>query len=171
LGDTIRINSLGQTETVRAPQRNYGVEAELEWQASSNWKLGSAITWQEGENDAANNGNFRPLSSIVVPPLKLSFYAENQTTPTWSNRLQLLSIGGRSRAFDNGVEPFTIEPYLTFDLISKLKVGGGNLEFGIENLLNSQYLPVSSQERTGATESRRFAASGRTLSLRYSLDF
>ena len=70
---------------------------------------------------------------------------ENQTLPGWRNRLQLLDVGDRDRAFDEGVEDFPIESYLLVDLISRISIGSGELQIGIENLFNNQYFPASSQ--------------------------
>ncbi|MGF1568623.1 MAG: TonB-dependent receptor domain-containing protein [Nodosilinea sp.] len=171
LGSALRVGPDGFTELVRAPQRNYGIEATVDWQPSQTWRLGGIFGWNEGENDANNDGEFLALSSVQVQPYKIGAYVENDTTPTWTNRLQLLAVGGRNRAFNDTVDGFTVDGYITLDLVSSLQLGAGQLTLGIENLLNNQYLPVSSQERIGATEGRRFAAPGATVSLRYQIEF
>jgi iron complex outermembrane receptor protein len=172
LGSAIRVNRDGTTELDRAPQRNYGIEASVDWQPVKAWRLGGSLTWNEGENDpTADPRDFIPLSSVQVPPLKAIVYLENQTLPNWRNRLQLLTVGDRDRAFEERVDSFEVKSYTTLDFLSSLKLGQGTLELGVENLLNNQYLPLSSQERTGLTEDRRFAARGRTIFLRYSITF
>lgn len=171
LGSALQVGADGLTELVRAPQRNYGVEATVDWPPSRVWRLGGYFSWNEGENDVDDDGEFLALSSVEVQPYKVGVYVENDTTPGWTNRLQLLAVGGRDRAFDDGVDGFAIEGYVTLDFLSSLELGGGRLTFGIENLLNNQYLPVSSQERVGNTETRRYAAPGTTLSVRYSIAF
>ncbi|MEL6383408.1 MAG: TonB-dependent receptor, partial [Cyanobacteria bacterium J06626_18] len=171
LGSALQVGADGFTDLVRAPQRNYGVEATLDWQPSDTWRLGGYFSWNEGENDADDDGEFVALSSVELQPYKLGLYVENDTTPGWTNRLQLLAVGDRDRAFDDGVDGFEIDGYVTLDLISSIQLGQGQLTVGIENLLNNQYLPLSSQERIGGTEERRYAAPGTTLSLRYSITF
>ena len=171
LGSALQVGADGFTDLVRAPQRNYGVEATLDWQPSDTWQLGGYFSWNEGENDADDDGDFVALSSVEVQPYKLGLYIENDTTPGWTNRLQLLAVGDRDRAFDDGVDGFEIDGYVTLDLISSIQLGQGQLTVGIENVLNNQYLPLSSQERIGGTEERRYAAPGTTLSLRYSITF
>ena len=161
----------GFTETVRAPQRNYGVEATLDWQPSDVWRLGGNFTWAEGENDVGDTGDFDPLGSLTVPPYKLGLYVENQTMPRWSNRLQLLLVGDRDRAFDEGIDLFEIDSYVTLDLISSLRLGPGRLILGIENLLNDDYLSAAAQERIAPFDARRFASPGITMSVRYALEF
>ncbi|MEM6433352.1 MAG: TonB-dependent receptor [Cyanobacteria bacterium P01_D01_bin.115] len=171
LGSALQIDADGFTELVRAPQRNYGLEATLDWQPSDTWRLGGYFSWNEGENDVDDDGDFEALSSVEVQPYKVGLYVENDTTPGWTNRLQLLAVGDRDRAFDDDVDGFAIDGYVTLDLLSSVQLGQGQLTVGVENLLNNQYLPVSSQERVGGTEERRYAAPGITLSLSYSIEF
>ncbi|MGD1857204.1 MAG: TonB-dependent receptor [Leptolyngbyaceae cyanobacterium] len=171
LGSNLQVGPSGFTEVVRAPQRNYGVEATLDWQPSDVWRLGGYFSWNEGENDTDDDGDFLALSSLQVQPYKVGVYLENDTAPGWTNRLQLLGVGSRDRAFDDNVDGFDIDGYVTLDLLSSIQLGKGNLTVGLKNLLNNQYLPVSSQERIGGTEDRRFAAPGITLNLGYSIEF
>ena len=171
LGSNLQVGPSGFTEVVRAPQRNYGVEATLDWQASDLWRLGGYFSWNEGESDNDDDGNFDALSSLQVQPYKLGFYVENDTAPGWTNRLQLLAVGSRDRAFNDQIDGFDIDGYVTLDFLSSIQLGTGQLTVGIENLLNNQYLPLSSQERIGGTEERRYAAPGARMTLRYSIAF
>ena len=171
LGCNLHVGPSGITEVVRAPQRNYGLEATLDWQPSDVWRLGGYFSWNEGENDTDDDGDFLALSSLQVQPYKVGLYLENNTAPGWTNRLQLLGVGSRDRAFDDGVDDFDIDGYVTLDLLSSIQVGDGQLTVGLKNLLNNQYLPVSSQERIAGTEDRRFAAPGISLNLGYSIEF
>ncbi|MEM9265629.1 MAG: TonB-dependent receptor [Cyanobacteria bacterium P01_F01_bin.13] len=172
LGSAFRFDpDVNGTVLDRAPQRNYGVEATLDWQPSNVWRFGGTFGWNEGENDIDDDGDFEPLGSLTVAPYKVGLYVENDTTPAWTNRLQLLLVGDRDRAFDEGVDPFDIDSYVTLDLISSLKLGPGRLTLGIENLLNTDYLSVISQERVGNFETRRFPSRGINASLRYSVEF
>ncbi|PIG95268.1 TonB-dependent receptor [Gloeocapsopsis sp. IPPAS B-1203] len=172
LGQNLVIAPSGLTNAARGPQRNYGIEATLDWQPSDRWGFGSSLTWNEGEaNFPDDSRGWLALSSLDVQPLKLTAYIENETLPGWRNRLQLLLVGDRDRAFEEEVEEFQIEGYTTLDFISSLQIGQGRLELGIENLLNQQYLPVSSQDGTGIREIVREAARGRTISVRYAIEF
>ncbi|MEM9809553.1 MAG: TonB-dependent receptor, partial [Cyanobacteria bacterium P01_D01_bin.56] len=128
LGSGLFFNSeTGFSELVRAPQRNYGLEAALDWQPSDTWQLGGYFSWSEGESDVDDDGDFLALGSLNVSPYKIGMYVENETTPQWTNRLQLLLVGDRDRAFDDGVDPFEVEGYVTLDLLSSLQVGKGRL--------------------------------------------
>ncbi|MGD2183735.1 TonB-dependent receptor domain-containing protein [Lusitaniella coriacea] len=162
----------GFREFNRAPQNNYGIELTADWQPTELWGIGGTFTWNEGNFDPpGDNRGFIPLSSLEVQPIKLTLYVENETLPNWNNRLQLLYVGGRDRAFEDGVDAFKIESYATVDFLSTVNIGQGKLQIAVENLFDNQYLPVISQTNVGFLEIRRFPASGRTISLRYSIKF
>lgn len=171
LGTALTIDPILGTVAVRAPQRNYGLEFAVDWLPSDRWQLGGSLTWNEGEFDPNDDGDFVALSTVDVQPIRVTLYVENETLPGWRNRLQGLIVGDRSRAFDDGVDGFDIDGYVLVDFFSSVDLGPGRLELGIENIFNQDYLPVDSQERIGIQEARRFAGRGRSLSLRYSLTF
>ncbi len=156
-------------ETVRAPERVYGIEVSLDWQATRDWRLGSTLTWSEGEADIEDNDNYLALSTFRIQPIKLTAYVEHQTTPGWRNRLQALFVGTRDRAFTDGIDLAPVsDSYLVVDYISSIQLGAGTLSIGIENLLNNQYYPAYDQSlRIDGFDSFLSPANGRTISLRY----
>jgi len=156
---------------VRAPERIYGVEATVDTQVSEVWRLGGSFSWSEGENDPLEDGNFVALSSATIQPFKLSAYVENETLPGWTNRLQVLWVGSRDRAFAADVDLVPIGSYAVVDYISSITVGSGVIQIGIENLFNTQYFPVASQFLAGFDEQFNVAGRGRTVSLRYQVDW
>jgi len=157
------------SELIRSPKRIYGIEGTLDWELTDHWQLGGTLSWNEGDIDPNDDGDFRPISSFDIQPLKVTAYVENQTTPGWNNRLQLLVVGSRDRAFEEDVDGAPIESYAVLDYISSIKLGSGTLEIGIENLLDNQFSPVSAQFAGGNRDSRLFAAPGRRLTINYSL--
>ncbi len=172
LGESFLLDNRGFPIGInRAPQRIYGVEGTLDWQPGGGWQLGGTATWQEGENDVNQDGDYLPLNSSIISPLKLTSYIAHQTTPGWRNRLQLVYIGNRDRAFDEGVDLADIDNYLVVDYISAIQIGPGTLNIGIENLLDTQYLPVRIQRAGGFNNSERFAARGRSLNVRYVINW
>ena len=158
----------------RAPERVYGIEATVDWQPSQTWQLGGLISWNEGENDLDDDGDFEPFDSTRIQPIKITAYVENETLPGWRNRLQSLFVGGRDRAFDPDTGPDfnEIESYFVLDYISSIQLGPGTLQVGIQNLLDEEYFPVSeSQLVTAFGTSNRVAAPGRTISIGYRVNF
>ncbi|NEQ97156.1 MAG: TonB-dependent receptor [Cyanothece sp. SIO2G6] len=153
----------------RSPQRNYGVEVTVDWQPSDDWRLGNLFSWSEGEDDIDDDGDFLPLSTILVQPFKVGLYIENDTAPGWTNRLDALIIGRRRRSVNEGVDTVEAGGYTTVDFSSNIQIGRGQLTVGIANLFDVQYLPVGEQLFLNVTQ--RSPAPGRTLHLRYAMDF
>ncbi|WP_414620456.1 TonB-dependent receptor plug domain-containing protein [Calothrix sp. CCY 0018] len=169
LGTTVQFEDFGtgNCSILRSPQRNYGIELALDWQPSDKWKLGSTLTWSEGEREESEQSGFVAITSYEISPLKLTAYLENETLPGWSNRLQALYVGSRDRAFDAEVDPIGIDSYLLVDLVSSLKLGDGSLSLGVRNLLNNQYLNISNQLSAGFDDSYALASRGRSFTLNY----
>ncbi|OKH47492.1 TonB-dependent receptor plug [Phormidium tenue NIES-30] len=161
----------GPLQTVRSPQRVYGIEGALDWQPSDRWSLGGTAAWLEGGDDADEDGDFTALDSLIIPPFKLTAYVENETLPGWRNRLQLLFSGDRDRGFNAGADGASINSYITLDLLSGVRIGNGELTLGIQNLLNTQYYPVYSQYFAPFSSSDNRAGQGRTMSLSYRTTF
>ncbi|NEO26309.1 MAG: TonB-dependent receptor, partial [Kamptonema sp. SIO4C4] len=159
LGSTIDFGEVGEgNRLIRSPKRVYGLEATVDWQPADKWQLGGTLSWNEGGIDPNNDDDFEPLDSFEIQPLKMTAYLENQTTPGWNNRLQLLFVGGRDRAFEEGVDNTEIESYAVLDYISSVDIGPGTLEIGIQNLLDNQYFPVFRQLVGANNPSLRSAA-------------
>lgn len=153
---------------VRSPQRNYGVEGTIDWQPVEDWQFGGTLTWFVGEADFPDDDEgFLGLRSPESSPIKLTAYVENQTTPGWRNRLQALFVGSRDRGFEDGTDPVEIDSYFVLDFISSIELGPGELQIGIENLLDNQYATVVQQWEGGFTNSRNLSARGRSISLNY----
>ncbi|MBW4653076.1 MAG: TonB-dependent receptor [Kaiparowitsia implicata GSE-PSE-MK54-09C] len=173
LGSTLRSdpNNPLVVNIVRAPQRNYGLEATLDVQPFDDMRVGATLSWSDGENDEDGDGEFSPLSNRFISPLKLTTYVEHQATPGWRNRLQMLVSGSRDRSFDAGVDDGAIETYVVVDYISSVQLGPGTLNIGIQNLFNTQYSPVFFQWAAGQSgdfDSFGAAGRGRSLTLGYS---
>lgn len=153
-------------QQLRAPKRTYGIEAQVDWQPIDNWRIGSSFSWVEGEIDRNNDGNFIRLGLDDIQPMKVVAYLENQTTPDWRNRLQFLWVGGRE--VDNDLASFDTDSYFVVDLISSINVGPGQLQIGVENLLNNQYLVPDRQIEDNDAFGARAAAPGARLTINYS---
>lgn len=156
-------------ETIRAPERRYGIEAAVDWQLAEQWKLGVGGNWTEGEFED-ENGEFIAADSISVNPWKLTAYVEHQTTPNWRNRLQLLYSGDRDRGFESGLDQGAVDDYATLDLISTLSLGEGTLSLGVENLLNEEYSAFPTQSLTAPDDDIALER-GRRVSLTYSINW
>jgi iron complex outermembrane recepter protein len=155
---------------VRAPEKIYGAEADINIQASNSIRLGGTGTWIEGKHDPNRDDIYTYLSSNRIFPLKITSYIEHDTHTRWTNRLQAVYSGKRNR-FNNslqfGLAP--VEDYATVDWVSRLKVGTGILRVSIENILNRQYYPPASQ--WWGEDSSYAAGRGAVLSVGYSFSY
>lgn len=156
---------------IRDPERIYGVEASLDAQPFDRWNMGGTLTWMEGKRDADDDGSFDTyLLGNRISPLKLTAYAEHQTSANWRNRLQVLYSGERNR-FDgqSGFGKGEVRDFVLVDLLSTVKLKTGRLQIGVENLFDEQYFPVISQMYN--FDNRYSAGQGRTVSATYSIEW
>ncbi|MBE9188846.1 TonB-dependent receptor [Gloeocapsopsis crepidinum LEGE 06123] len=158
------------TRIARQPQRFIGLEGTVDWQPINNLALGGSVTLLRGEFEN-EDGDYLAIDGFTVFPPKLTAYVQHETDFGWRNRLQLLYVGDRSAAFDDGVDPVPVTGYTTLDLISSIPLLGGRLSFSVENLLNRQYAPFLNQVNGGYFEPGNVAARGRTISVNYSIDW
>ena len=167
-GFDIVFDDFAELRNVRSPRRTYGIEGTLDWQPAANWNVGSTVSWQEGEFDEDEDGDFIAFDSYTIAPLKITGYIENQTTPGWRNRLQFLYSGNRRRGFEAGSDSVEIEGYIVVDLLSSIDVGdNGEVTIGVRNLFNSLYFPVYAQASSGFYDPGNYAGSGTSLSVSY----
>lgn len=176
LGATFIVVS-NNTILVRSPERIKGAEATIDAKLAPNWLTGATFTYTQGEFDPTNTGAYIPLTGDRIGPTKVTFYAENQTTASWLNRLQVYVIGDREKFGDGrnaaGAPIFgrgPVKGFTTADLISTYQINKKQkLSVSIENLFNKQYLPVYAQaSNRGDTYS---AAPGTTVTVKYSMRF
>jgi iron complex outermembrane receptor protein len=156
---------------VRAPRRIYGVEATVDWQPFNKLRLGGTVSWQEGEVDIEDEGDYLAITSTEISPLKVTAYVESEFIKGWFNRLQLIVVGDRERAFDDDIDSSPVESYTVVDLISSIQIGPGSLNIGIENIFDNFYFPVESQVLGGTSNDNRRPGRGRTISFNYRVTF
>lgn len=157
----------------RAPERIYGMEATLDKTLMKTWRSGGTFTWTEGKKYDTAGQEIGYLGNDAISPLKLTAYVEHDTSPTWTNRLQLTYSGVRDRFNGNTTNLYKnrIEDYAVLDWLSQYRLSTrGTLSFGINNLLNKQYHNVLAQTvvTPGVYDNTRYAAaSGATAYLSY----
>jgi iron complex outermembrane receptor protein len=102
----------------------------------------------EGEQDTDRNDHFDGyLPSYRVPPVKLTFFMENDTLPGWTNRIQLTysakrdRFGGESMNFGEG----EVKSFVIVSVSSSIRLGPGTVRVAVENVLNERYFPILSQ--------------------------
>ena len=156
---------------VRAPERVYGAEAQLEFRRER-WASGASASWSEGKHDPNRDGVFTYLNNFRIAAPNGTIWLEHQTTPSWRNRVQALFSGDRDRfetstAF--GERP--IESYSVVDLASTFALRAGELTVGVQNLLNERYFVRDAQLlRSGRNDSHALAP-GTTVRLTWAFRY
>lgn len=170
-GSSIQVNPDGTAQLIRAPQRNYGFELATQAQVRDDLSLSFGLAYNDGENDADDDGDFEALPSLQVLPLTISLGARWEYSDRLSFNGNVYYLSGRDRAFDDGVDSYELDGFTTVDVGLDYEVGQGRMSLQITNLFDEFYLPPESQSRVGLTNDRRTAGQGRALSLVYSTTF
>lgn len=157
---------------LRAPERRWGLEFTADMVPLDGWQAGTTVSYLQGQNDQDDDGNFVPMSTSVIPPVKVTGYVEHLTSHrlNWRNRIQVLYSGSRNSAFNDGVERFPIESFVVFDLVSSIQAGPGTLRFAVENVLNQLY--YTPQTQSSSFTNRDYTPSrGTTATIGYSITY
>ncbi|HET6630182.1 MAG TPA: TonB-dependent receptor [Woeseiaceae bacterium] len=164
-------------ETVRAPERIWGVELGLDADLTESWRAGISTAIQHSKMDRDADGTWDgPLDFSRVPPTRMLAYVESDIAESWTVRLQTETLFDESR-FEPPFGTFErdVEGYSLLDLYVRGKVLDGTLSFGVENLLNKQYFPLATY--MGCQDNPIFysfcavAAPGARASIQYSLEY
>jgi iron complex outermembrane receptor protein len=154
---------------VTQPERIWGVEATADVQATERLALGGTFTWQDGEVDLDDDGDFdEDLPTTRIAPIKITGHADYAPTEWLSTRLQGLYSGNRtpdSTQFGNG----EVDDFVVFDALASVNTGYGTVDVGVENLLNNDYFPVVSQSARLPWGYSK--APGRRVTLTYSVQW
>ncbi|MEM9044209.1 MAG: TonB-dependent receptor [Pseudomonadota bacterium] len=135
----------GSIDILKQPERILGVEATASARVLEDLTIGGTFSWLRGKVDTNDDGDFNEdLPSTRIPPVKITGFADYQPFNWWDARIQVTHVGTRdpdSTAFGAGV----VNSYTVVDLYSSFDVGLGDLEVGIQNLLNNDYTPLYNQ--------------------------
>lgn len=157
---------------VRAPERVYGTEGQVEYRPAGAWAVGAIASWTEGKHDPNRDGIYTYLNNYRIPGPNGTAWFEHQTTRSWRNRVQVLWSGERDRfgastAF--GERP--IESYTVVDLLSTFDLRRGQLYVGVQNALNAEYFVRDAQLLRSGRNDSYTAAPGATLSIGWSMRY
>ncbi|WP_420339502.1 TonB-dependent receptor [Roseibium sp.] len=164
-------------DIVLSPEQIWGIEVTANYDVTDQIAVGGTLTWLEGEYDTTGDGKYdSDLGSDRIAPLKLTGYVE-YAPRDWANiRLQGLYSGHRnpdSTQF-TGIE--TIDSYFVVDAFADFSINeNSKLSFGVENMLNADYVPVLQQSYSvqayGYDDYYYVKAPGTTFSAKYSMKF
>ncbi len=156
-------------QVTRNPEEIWGIEVDLEYDVTENWRIGNTTTWIESATDEDGDGDLdEELPNTRVPPVKVTGFVEYRPTDRFRTRLRGLFSDDRdpdSTAFGST----EVDAFKVFDLFASYQLNPGTLSLGVENLLNEEYFPVANQ--AFGLDSSFSRASGRTVSLSYQLNW
>jgi len=130
----------------RQKEEIYGLELTGDWRVSEPWTLGSTFSLQEGvadtDDDDETDGHL-PVTRISPP--KWTTYAEYSPSKAWDVRLSANRFFDRKRSqYIAGFGSADAEGFTVVDLTGSTSFGPGRIKWGINNLLDEEYiLPVS----------------------------
>jgi iron complex outermembrane receptor protein len=146
-----------------------GVEANLAFQFSEAGRVGLGYAGAEGRYDSDGDDRVdSDLPGINISPDRIIAFWDHSWSETISTRLQ----GSRSldRDFDlKGVRVASTDGYTTLDLQARFKLPVGQLNLGVENLLDEQYVTYYSQSTP--RNDTYLAGRGRVLSASWQYRF
>lgn len=161
-------------EVARGPERIWGVEATIDARLTGNLSVGATYSWAKGEYDPDLDGVFTPLPAVRVNPVKLTGYVSADVAEGWTVRLQGLYSFEAKRNYGAMAGQFGFMPvdaFFVMDLSVSAEFGPGRFSLGIQNLLNEDYFSPDAQSFPVSYRPTRSKAAGRSVLLKYSIDY
>lgn len=167
----VQYNKADQTvDVVDNDVRIYGLEGQLDYYLTGELSLGANFNYIISE--AKDSGEWQDLTIDSASPSKASAYLAWQADSLQA-RLQTMQMFSYEDSADN-----KLEGYNTVDLLTGVALPVGALQFGITNLLNTEYDTLWSQRAQSTYSSLiantslvKFQGQGRTYSVNYSVEF
>ena len=153
----------------RQPTEIRGLEANVAFRFSDAGRAGLAYAAADGRYDRDGDGDIdTDLEGINISPDRLTAFWEQAWTPGFATRLQ--ASHARDRSFDRmGTEVARFDGYTTVDLQARVALPVGELQLGITNLFDTQYVSYYSQ--TTPSDDDYVSGRGRVLSASWSHRF
>jgi iron complex outermembrane receptor protein len=147
-----------------------GFELAFGYRPTPGWEVGASWSSLDGRFDSDEDGDVdSDLPGINIAPDRLGVYVAGTISPRISGRIQATQY--QDRTFDGpgseGTRPF--DGYTLVDVVTRVELGPGAVELGVENLFDEQYISYYSQTYEFVNDARNFAGRGRTLTLGYRL--
>ncbi|MEM8497804.1 MAG: TonB-dependent receptor [Pseudomonadota bacterium] len=153
----------------RSPERNYGLEFTVDWQATEKLQIHSnfGIITAKFDPDGDGPGGYVHQSGLDVQPWKLTFAGDYQLNQALSFNFLALVIGDRDEALNDEIDVWEVRGYEVLDLGLDYKIGLGSFGVQITNVFDKAYLAPSSQSYSNNVffAPRVAGAPGRALSL------
>lgn len=132
---------------LRTPQKFWGFEGSLDWQATERLELGAVMTWQRGKIFNRGAGRFVPYSTDIVAPFRLTGSAGYRPIEPLRLSLQGTYYGAASyfTAADQALGFVNTDSLFLMDASVGYDVGPAEFFVAASNLLNEEYVSVADQ--------------------------
>lgn len=157
---------------VRAPERVYGAETQFAIRPADRWATGFNATYTEGKHDPNRDGAFTYLNNFRIAAPNATLWVEHETTPRWTNRVQLLWSGDRDRfGTSTAFGERSMESYQVIDFLSSFEMASGTLSVAVQNLLNERYFVRDAQQLRSGRNDSHAAAPGATVRIGWTIRY
>ena len=174
----VRIDNTGIGKVDRVPTRVRGAELSGDWRVLEKLTLNAAAAILDGKTAVAPGQPINlDLGARNIGPDKAVLGATYRFTPALSVRLQSTTLFDRDINIGRNTSTTRFEEhfngYTLFDTAVTWRTSIGTFGLGIENLQNRKYYGYYAQADVNAALSNDsyFAGRGRTVSVRYTIDF
>jgi iron complex outermembrane recepter protein len=155
VGTTI-VEENGYYVQQRAPERIWGIESSVDVAAIKHLVVGAGFSYMEGKADINKNSDYDDAEDVYltgrrITPLKLVSHIKYSPSSRMFTNLEWIYSGERKRfaPLANGTYRFgegPVDAYGIINLTAGYKMTNGlNFFAGVENLLNKNYYPTTSQ--------------------------
>lgn len=154
----------GIFSVMRQKTEIHGIELSSDYYVNSATAFGLDYAHLNGRVDTDGDGALdSDLGGINVGPDRANVHWQQRWTRTWRTRLQLNYFFDRD-FYTEGKRSAHFDGYTTVDLVSTWQVGDdAEIQLGVSNLLDEQYITYYSQVYAFAGDTDYFAGRGRQL--------
>lgn len=168
LGSRLEPDADGIYSVVRERTEIVGAELQGSVDVTARDTIGGYVSVGEGKSDRDGDGDVDTrLAGVNISPAKFALNWRRDWSDTWSTYVQALTFFDRDDPQDRSRYDF--DGYTTVDLLVSRRFARGIATLGIQNLLDRQYISYYSQ--TTGNNLTNFAGIGRTLVLKYRMEF
>lgn len=167
-----RIEVVGGAGQIRRERTEIsGLELSASYRFPGGIKLGGNYSMLNGRYDSDGDDRVdRDLDGRNIAPDRVNLFVEGPLAGGLSARLQTSHLFDRS--FDGGLPANDFNGYTLLDLLLTYRAGNaGDFRFGIQNLLDEQYVTYYSQTVTFVNDDTFVSGRGRAFTLAWRLDF
>ncbi|WP_018693630.1 TonB-dependent receptor [Algicola sagamiensis] len=170
-GANLQLNEGGTYDVTRQRTDIRGVEANFRYTWVEGTSFHALFSHMNGEVDTNQNGQTdADIDLRNMSPDRLYAAFEHQLSDALQGQVQYNYLFDKSKSSSNAGKAQSFDGYGLLDINAHLSLNQhGRLSFGIQNVLNRQYINYFSQVRQH--NHYYFSGRGRTFSLSYAIDF